>query len=56
MAALEERASVRRRDVRAEAGSVEDVEGAYNEAFTGRGKEVIRTRLANAVRDIIHVV
>ena len=44
VAALEERANVRRRDVRAEPGSVEDVEGAYNEAFTGRGKEVIRTR------------
>ncbi len=51
VAALEERASVRRRDVRAEAGSVEDVEGAYNEAFTGRGKEVIRTRRTSLVID-----
>ena len=51
VAALEERASVRRRDVRAEAGSVEDVEGAYNEAFTGRGKEVIRTRRTSLIID-----
>ena len=51
VAALEERASVRRRDVRAEAGSVEDVEGAYNEAFTGRGKEVIRTRRTSLIVD-----
>ena len=51
VAALEERASVRRRDVRAETGSVEDVEGAYNEAFTGRGKEVIRTRRTSLIVD-----
>ncbi len=51
VAALEERASVRRRDVRAEPGSVEDVEGAYNEAFTGRGKEVIRTRRTSLIVD-----
>lgn len=35
VAALEERASVPRRDLRAEAGTVADVEGAYNEAYTG---------------------
>ena len=51
VAALEERASVRRRDVRAEPGSVADVEGAYNEAFTGRGKEVIRTRRTSLIID-----
>ena len=51
VAALEERASVRRRDVRAAPGSVEDVEGAYNEAFTGRGKEVIRTRRTSLIVD-----
>ena len=51
VAALEERASVRRRDVRAEPGSVADVEGAYNEAFTGRGKEVIRTRRTSLIVD-----
>ena len=51
VAALEERANVRRRDVRAEPGSVADVEGAYNEAFTGRGKEVIRTRRTSLIVD-----
>ena len=51
VAALEERANIPRRDVRAEAGSVEDVEGAYNEAFTGRGKEVIRTRRTSLIVD-----
>ena len=51
VAALEERANVRRRDQRAEAGSVADVEGAYNEAFTGRGKEVIQTRRTSLIID-----
>ena len=51
VAALEDRANVPRRDVRAEAGSVADVEGAYNEAFTGRGKEVIQTRRTSLIID-----
>lgn len=51
VAALEEQANVPRRDVRAETGSVADVEGAYNEAFTGRGKEVIRTRRTSLIVD-----
>ena len=51
IAALEERANIPRRDVRAEQGSVADVEGAYNEAFTGRGKEVIRTRRTSLIID-----
>lgn len=51
VAALEERASVRRRDQRADVGSVADVEGAYNEAFTGRGKQVVRTRRTSLIID-----
>ena len=51
VAALEETASVGRRDVRSEPGSVADVEGAYNEAFTGRGKEVIQTRRTSLIVD-----
>ncbi len=31
------------RDFRPDSGTVADVEGAYNDAFTGRGTEVIRT-------------
>ena len=51
VAALEERASVRRRDQRVEVGTKADVEGAYNEAFTGRGKQVIRTRRTSLIID-----
>lgn len=51
VAELEERASVGRRDQRSERGSVADVEGAYNEAFTGRGKEVIQTRRTSLIVD-----
>ena len=51
VAALEEQATVGRRDIRAERGSVADVEGAYNEAYTGRGKEVIRTRRTSLIVD-----
>ena len=51
VAALEERATVRRRDQRSERGSVADVEGAYNEAFTGRGKEVVQTRRTSLIVD-----
>ena len=51
VAALEEIATVGRRDIRAERGSVADVEGAYNEAYTGRGKEVIRTRRTSLIVD-----
>ena len=39
------------RDFRPEAGTVADVEGAYNDAFTGRGKEVIRTRRTSLIVD-----
>ena len=39
------------RDFRPDAGTVADVEGAYNDAFTGRGKEVIRTRRTSLVVD-----
>ena len=51
VAALEEGASVARRDQRAEAGTKADVEGAYNEAFTGRGKQVILTRRTSLIID-----
>ena len=51
VAALEERASVPRRDQRAEAGTVADVEGAYNEAYTGRGKEVVSTRRTSLIAE-----
>ncbi len=54
VAALEERATVRRRDVRSERGSVADVEGAYNEAFTGRGKEVIQTKRTSLIVDPVN--
>ena len=39
------------RDFRPEAGTVADVEGAYNDAFTGRGKEVVRTRRTSLIVD-----
>ena len=39
------------RDFRPDAGTVADVEGAYNDAFTGRGTEVIRTRRTSLIVD-----
>ena len=39
------------RNFRPEAGTVEDVEGAYNDEFTGRGKDVIRTRRTSLIVD-----
>ena len=39
------------RDFRPEGGTVADVEGAYNDAFTGRGTEVIRTKRTSLIVD-----
>lgn len=39
------------RNYRPDAGTIADVEGAYNDAFTGRGKEVIRTRRTSLIVD-----
>ena len=39
------------RDFRPDAGTVADVEGAYNDAFTGRGDRVIWTRRTSLVVD-----
>ena len=39
------------RNFRPEAGTVADVEGAYNDEFTGRGKEVIRTGRTSLIVD-----
>lgn len=39
------------RNFRPEAGTVADVEGAYNDEFTGRGKDVIRTRRTSLIVD-----
>ncbi len=39
------------RNFRPDAGTVEDVEGAYNDEFTGRGKDVIRTRRTSLIVD-----
>lgn len=39
------------RNRRAEKGSVADVEGAYNDAFTGRGYKVVRTKRTSLVVD-----
>ncbi len=39
------------RNFRPESGTVEDVEGAYNDEFTGRGKDVIRTRRTSLIVD-----
>ena len=52
VAALEkEQAENRGRDTRFEAGSREDLEGAYNDAFTGRGTKVIRTKRTSLIVD-----
>jgi hypothetical protein len=37
------------RNARLEKGSTADVEGAYNDAFTGRGKRVIRTKRTSLI-------
>jgi hypothetical protein len=37
------------RNARLERGSTADVEGAYNDAFTGRGKQVIRTKRTSLI-------
>jgi len=39
------------RNKRAEKGSVADVEGAYNDAFTGRGHKVVKTKRTSLVID-----
>ena len=39
------------RNFRPDAGTVADVEGAYNDEFTGRGKEVIRTQRTSLIID-----
>src|SRR5262249_21610863 len=39
------------RNARLERGSTADVEGAYNDAFTGRGKKVIATRRTSLIID-----
>jgi hypothetical protein len=39
------------RNKRSEKGSVADVEGAYNDAFTGRGTKVVRTKRTSLVVD-----
>ena len=39
------------RDFRPESGTVADVEGAYNDAFTGRGTEVVRTGRTSLIVD-----
>jgi hypothetical protein len=50
VAALERQAAAAPgRNARLERGSVEDVEGAYNDAFTGRGTKVIRTRRTSLI-------
>jgi hypothetical protein len=37
------------RNARLERGSTADVEGAYNDAFTGRGKKVVRTKRSSLI-------
>ena len=49
--ALEGRAAGPGRDRRAEAGTVADVEGAYNDAYSGRGRQVIQTRRTSLIVD-----
>jgi hypothetical protein len=51
-AALEkEQATNPGRNKRSDRGSVSDVEGAYNDAFTGRGTRVVRTKRTSLVVD-----
>ena len=51
VAALEGTASGPGRDQRAATGTVADVEGAYNDAYSGRGRRVIRTRRTSLIVD-----
>ena len=51
VAALEGRAAGPGRDRRAEAGTVADVEGAYNDAYSGRGRTVLHTRRTSLIID-----
>ena len=51
VAALEGRAAGPGRDRRAEAGTVADVEGAYNDAYSGRGRRVLHTRRTSLIID-----
>ncbi len=52
VAALEREQAVNPgRNKRAERGSVADVEGAYNDAFTGRGTKVVRTKRTSLIVD-----
>jgi hypothetical protein len=46
-----EQAENKGRNTRLEAGSREDLEGAYNDAFTGRGTQVIRTKRTSLIVD-----
>jgi hypothetical protein len=39
------------RNKRAEKGSIADVEGAYNDVFTGRGNKVVRTKRTSLIVD-----
>ena len=50
-AALEGRAAGPGRDRRAAPGTVADVEGAYNDAYSGRGRRVVRTRRTSLIVD-----
>ncbi len=52
VAALESQANTAPgRNARLERGSTADVEGAYNDAFTGRGKKVVRTKRSSLIID-----
>src|SRR5262245_28045975 len=46
-----EQAENKGRDTRLEAGSREDLEGAYNDAFSGRGTKVVRTKRTSLIVD-----
>ena len=51
VAALEGTAAGPGRDQRSAPGTVADVEGAYNDAYSGRGRQVIRTRRTSLIVD-----
>lgn len=51
VAALEGGAAGPGRDARATTGTKADVEGAYNDAYSGRGRAVIRTRRTSLIID-----
>jgi hypothetical protein len=51
VAAIEGGAEGPGRDARATTGTKADVEGAYNDAYSGRGREVIRTRRTSLIID-----